>query len=308
MPDIEYYIGAYTGEEIDEYLGKAKNGSNPNLLDNWYFVGGGTGDGVFPVNQRGNTTYTQGAGMLKVVDRWQLTRGTATLTGNGLTLKWGGSSVGGTGGILRQAIYGTPFTGKTVTLSLLYGNSPPLSVTTTMTENTNVYSSVVDNVLLHIFVINGNTLIDIERRSETAVTLIAAKLELGDTQTLAHQENGVWVLTAIPNYAEELLKCQRYLFLLSRYNATRATAVRSDHVYFSIPIPVQLAKQPTLINESYLSVQAVTGSGASGFAFSVSQYAGNYIQIDASKTAHGLSDAVLSYGTTAPGVFISAEL
>jgi len=31
-------------------------------------------------------------------------------------------------------------------------------------------------------------------------TITAAKLELGDTQTLAHLENGVWVLNEIPNY------------------------------------------------------------------------------------------------------------
>ena len=35
------------------------------------------------------------------------------------------------------------------------------------------------------------------------------KLELGDTQTLARQENGVWVLNdPIPDYSEELVKCQ----------------------------------------------------------------------------------------------------
>jgi len=33
--------------------GAAVEGINPNLLRNWYFVGGGTGRGVFPVNQRG---------------------------------------------------------------------------------------------------------------------------------------------------------------------------------------------------------------------------------------------------------------
>ena len=44
--------------------------------------------------------------------------------------------------------------------------------------------------------------------------IVAAKLELGDTQTLCHQENGVWVLNEIPNYAEELAKCQRYLYVI----------------------------------------------------------------------------------------------
>lgn len=45
----------------------------------------------------------------------------------------------------------------------------------------------------------------------------AAKLELGSTQTLAHQdENGNWVLNdPPPNKALELAKCQRYYQLFS---------------------------------------------------------------------------------------------
>ena len=43
-------------------------------------------------------------------------------------------------------------------------------------------------------------------------TLLAAKLELGPVQTLAHQDaSGNWVLNdPPPNKALELLKCQRY--------------------------------------------------------------------------------------------------
>ena len=43
-----------------------------NLLDNWYFVGGGSqqGDGQFPINQRGQTSYTVLNG--SCIDRWKL--------------------------------------------------------------------------------------------------------------------------------------------------------------------------------------------------------------------------------------------
>ena len=40
--------------------------------------------------------------------------------------------------------------------------------------------------------------------------VLAVKVELGSTQTLAHQENGVWVLNEIPNFGEQLRRCQRY--------------------------------------------------------------------------------------------------
>ena len=43
-----------------------------NLLDNWYFAGGGSqqGDGQFPINQRGQTSYT--ASNANCIDRWKL--------------------------------------------------------------------------------------------------------------------------------------------------------------------------------------------------------------------------------------------
>ena len=34
------------------------DGMGKNLLRNWYFVGGGTGRGIFPVNQRGQSSYS----------------------------------------------------------------------------------------------------------------------------------------------------------------------------------------------------------------------------------------------------------
>ena len=39
---------------------------------------------------------------------------------------------------------------------------------------------------------------------------IAAKLELGDQQTLAHKEGDAWVLNEVPDYGEQLARCQRY--------------------------------------------------------------------------------------------------
>ena len=42
--------------------------------------------------------------------------------------------------------------------------------------------------------------------------IVAIKLELGSTQTLAHQdENGNWVPNEVPNFQQELAKCQDYL-------------------------------------------------------------------------------------------------
>jgi hypothetical protein len=40
------------------------------------------------------------------------------------------------------------------------------------------------------------------------VEIKAIKLELGTEQTLAHQENGAWVLNSVPKYEEQLILCQ----------------------------------------------------------------------------------------------------
>ena len=56
----------------------------------------------------------------------------------------------------------------------------------------------------------------------STINIYAIKLELGDTQTLAHQENGVWVLNEIPDYGEELMKCQRY-YQIYRTQSMRPT-------------------------------------------------------------------------------------
>lgn len=45
-------------------------------------------------------------------------------------------------------------------------------------------------------------------------TVHAIKLELGPTQTLAHREGDKWVLNEVPDYGEQLRRCQRYHLIL----------------------------------------------------------------------------------------------
>lgn len=61
--------------------------------------------------------------------------------------------------------------------------------------------------------------------------IIAAKLELGPTQTLAHQEDGKWVLNEVPEYGEELRRCQRYfraLKIQSIYTLAQSAFISND--------------------------------------------------------------------------------
>lgn len=244
-----------------------------NLLDNWYFVGGGSqaGAGIFPINQRGQTSYTNsGYG----IDRWKqqtFVNSTLTINGSGLTLST-------TSGSAASVIYDQKFSlgeynnlkGKTITASILVksisGNwnlqVPNGARTITgaglFTGTFNVPNNF-NNFEYGMRIFNtGNG---------TSITIEAVKLEIGSTQTLAHQENGVWVLNEIPDYSEELSKCQRYYTVCGGffpgygYNASTFMA--------SISLPVTMVKAPTVsasgtgyfIQDSGHSIASVSNTG-----------------------------------------------
>ena len=73
-------------------------------------------------------------------------------------------------------------------------------------------------------------------------TLVAAKLELGSHQTLAHKEGDTWVLNdPPPNKALELAKCQRYQQVFRDYSFLGVGIAQANHeVQISIPTPVTM--------------------------------------------------------------------
>ena len=114
LQSVEKYSSIYSGQQIDTAIGKALNpdttptasssalitssavksaidnvACRPNLLDNWYFVGGGSqqGGGQFPINQRGQTSYAYGYLGGYTVDRWKCqTGGTVTVASDGVVI------------------------------------------------------------------------------------------------------------------------------------------------------------------------------------------------------------------------------
>ena len=85
----------------------------------------------------------------------------------------------------------------------------------------------------------------------------AAKLELGPTQTLAHKENGQWVLNEVPDYGEQLRRCQRYQF--EAFDRTfpgqgylaQVKAIDSTQAYGVLPTPVTMREggNPALVTD-----------------------------------------------------------
>lgn len=224
---------------LDEKLNTI--GKGINLLDNWYFVGGGSqqGGGQFPINQRGQSSYT---GNVYGIDRWNTVSWNSTPTmfvgSDGVRLV--GESNYSNSCLMQQKIENASrYAGKQLTASaiisnIISGNSIRLYIgingdqryTSVVFRSTGLYSvtfQVPPDTESMYFMIGQHG--SDGGRGKTDIEILATKLELGDTQTLAHQENGAWVLNdPPPDYDTELLKCQMSTADSSDTYANRAVA------------------------------------------------------------------------------------
>lgn len=182
------------------------NAVRSNLLHTPYFAN--------PVNQRGQTEYI-GAGY--TIDRWYGVVETSVVTiENGITLK----GVGGYGYFAQKMENPQMMIGEHTLAFLVTSISGTAYIQMVGDVNGTKASAAITSPGLY-FVTNNLDGKDTSLRAQIrisdggSVTLKAAKLELGSTQTLAHQENGVWVLNEIPDFGEELAKCQRFYQLFT---------------------------------------------------------------------------------------------
>ena len=194
-----------------KFTDEAKNTifkSNRNLLDNWYFAGGGSqlGDGILPINQRGPTSLSSTG---YFIDRWRRTTSGSTITINldseGLYCSTEAS------GFVRQCLSCEPdLIGKTLTYSLLYKVAGLKTITHVFETNGRFgTNNATDNDPAYYS--TGRFFTDNEVVGFYAPIddkLIAVKLEVGSVQTLAHQEGNAWILNDIPDYNVESYKCR----------------------------------------------------------------------------------------------------
>ena len=104
------------------------------------------------------------------------------------------------------------------------------------------------------------------------------KLELGSVQTLAHQDSsGAWVLNEIPDYAEQLRRCQRYLYVQkanTRVNASGVLTTGKTAIYFGVTVPVPMRALPALLSApSVVQVRTTAGGNVDPVVSEVSVYA-----------------------------------
>ena len=111
-----------------------------------------------------------------------------------------------------------------------------------------------------------------------------AKLEKGSVATAF----------AVPSPALELAKCQRYLLKINAFEAFRAVYVLPGYVDFSIPTPVTMRSGTISIDGDFSIYPFPIAAAVSGFTAVIQVYGQNQLRLRATKSNHGLTDAVLT--------------
>lgn len=242
---------------------------NSNLLDNAYFKGGGSqqGGGQFPINQRGQTSYSENG---YCIDRWRIgSSGTLTISADYIEFV----SSDTTGRNLEQTSNDLP--PGIYTLSFIIANGGGANV---LCGHDGGYSSVniegdqKQLVLVTFTKVDSASVTTYLQTANKAVKVYAAKLELGPTQTLAYQdEDGNWQLFETPDYGEELAKCQRYYLPIdTRGKFPAVFSSPSTTLQVFVPTPVTMRVNPTVQGITSISARVYSGA-ANSQSLSVSQ-------------------------------------
>lgn len=240
-----------TAENIAAALGYTPAMVNPNLLGNWYFGN--------PVNQRGKTSYS-GDSLSHGIDRWRIYHLHVELISDHIKLI---NDYKSNGNFQQQIENASRLIGKTATFSVIMDVvTAPLGFALTWANasgsnwtikrwHAGDFSSgkklyyatftVPDNFSgVSIYVYSSADATDAE------IKVYGAKLELGSDQTIAHQENGEWVLNEIPDYGEQLARCQRYYQRIVNVNASakallgQAFATTATLASIVLPLPAAM--------------------------------------------------------------------
>lgn len=230
-----------------------------NLIDN----------ADFSINQRGVTSWTSGYGL----DRYTCFSATAYVVDQGIRLVSGEKAYSS----IQQAIGCPAKNGDVFTLSALVKGGSGFRLVIGRSKTSAIATKDIpasDDWQLASLTTTLSNLsqlcVKVEHLAAVAgdeIIIHRWKLEPGPFQTLAHREGNTWVLNdPPPNYALELLKCQRYFV---RMKNTESSAVsigfgsKTAHnkVAITVPLAVPMRIKPTVkcSDPSLLRVVGSTG-------------------------------------------------
>lgn len=222
-------------------------GVNPNLLDNWYFGR--------PVNQRGQTEYS---GDKYTVDRWHLTSdGVLTVEDEGIRLT--------SGALFEPFEYelSSFLKGKTVTYSFFFADNTLVTKSAVIPSTWGNWDSLIEIGDIQLIGLESGK--RIWARYSSTTTAVAAKLELGSTQTLAHQDSsGNWVLNEIPDFGEQLRRCQRYFLKLEKSTIGVGSGIENigGSIVYPIYFPTTMRTEPAVtVSNSDIEVDYMYSTG-----------------------------------------------
>lgn len=271
-------------------------GVRPNLLINPFFQ----------VNQRGQSSY--GRGM--TVDMWRLGtdgNGKATVANDGIIISGNtGTYCNFEGGIeeVPPGTYTESFLVDDHTkVSQIYANGGgQFNITENLISYTFEVKSELDSVYWGIQ----------KLLSAGDLKIFGAKLEEGDTQTLAYQdEAGAWQLLPQPesDYATQLAKCQRYLAAMEEQTIVRSAYVSTNFVDFLVPIPVSFRVLPIIQSaEKLVLITQPDGANVSGVTWSIATKSSASVRLRASKPNILSEGTDFAAYTDQGATFFSAEL
>ena len=309
----------HTAQEIDDAVSNLGGASTPQGAI--AALGAGvrpklTYNPFFAVNQRGQSSYTVNG---YTVDCWKMGSNTATLNvlddGVKITLN---QSPSNDLRLLHQIIENPQdLVGKTVTaafwITSVSGTGFRCGFRTNSGTISYKYADITTPGLYTVTfeVPSGCTellLSSIARAgtpSGRSMNIFAATAEIGKTQTLAYQDDSGAIQPLIQQnhtYEDQLAQCQRF-FLAGIASDYRAAFISSNMIAFTVPTPVTMRTGPTIIGD--FLVKTISGNTQSGFVFNTLRRSGN-IRVTATKTSHGLTDALLNIQSNADG--FSADL
>lgn len=182
-------------------------------------------------------------GDVYTVDRWHLTSdGVLTVEDEGIRLT--------SGALFEPFEYelSSFLKGKTVTYSFLFSDNTLVTKSAVIPSTWGNWDGLIEIGDIQLIGLESGKRIWAQYSSTT--TAVAAKLELGSAQTLAHQDSsGNWILNEIPDFGEQLRRCQRYRwrFCPAEYvGSAIAFGISVNAARALIYLPEQMRTNPTL--------------------------------------------------------------
>ena len=222
--DATYQPYALTNQQITPYVQAI---SNPNLLDNPWFT----------VNQRGENSKSD---LGYFVDRWSIGYNPSNSV---VSLSNGIFGIDATNGvvIVTQRFEHSNLSGKTVTLSILLSDGSIKQGTNVFPSLNGADASFISETGYSVYGVHstqdsaGYEQLNILVNQGNTLSIKAVKLELGTVSTLAQD--------TAPNYATELLKCQRYFERNRWYDWCCVNCTNAGQLYLGMSYPYLVEKR-----------------------------------------------------------------